>query len=253
MGIIERFTGILRAASKKSFHRVSAIIVAAGSGSRMGEQNVTKQFMPLCGIPVVIRSALAFEKSDYIDEIVIVAKEDEISKYQPLLNKYGIKKVSSVVKGGQTRQDSVMNGMEAISAKSDFVAIHDGARPLVTQEIIKSVILNAYKFKAASAAAPSKDTPKMISENHFIEKTVERDKLWLMQTPQIFHADLYRAALLNAVEKKFEGTDDCALAEFAGFPVKVVDCGYENIKITTPVDIKIAEAILTERKKENDK
>lgn len=249
MGIVERFTGVMRAASKNSHHRVSAIIVAAGSGSRMGA-DTTKQFMTLCKKPVVMHSVLAFEKSDYIDEIVIVAREDEVSKYKPLLEKYGIKKVSAVVSGGETRQESVMKGMEAISPKSDFVAIHDGARPLVTEQIIKSVMLNAYKFKAASAAAPSKDSTKMVSDSHFIEKTVERDKLWLMQTPQVFYADLYRAALLNAIERKFEGTDDCALAEFAGFPVKVVDCGYENIKITTPIDLKIAEAILNARNEE---
>ena len=250
MSIAEKIGGVLRVVSNNSYHRVTAIIVAAGSGSRMGGE-VTKQFMTLNGKPVIINTLLAFEKSEYIDEIVIVARADETDKYPPLLEKYGIKKVSSVVKGGDSRQASVALGMEAVSPKSDFVAIHDGARPLITEEQIKSVVLAAYKFKAASAASMSKDSPKIVSPHNFIEKSVERDKLRLMQTPQVFYADLYRAALYHAYEKKFEGTDDCAVAEFAGFPVKVVDCGYENIKITTPVDLKLAEIILAERSLEN--
>ena len=208
MSIAEKIGGVLRVVSNKSYHRVTAIIVAAGSGSRMGGAT-TKQFMTLNGRPVIINTLLSFEKSEYIDEIVIVAREDETDKYPPMLEKYGIKKVSAVVKGGDSRQASVALGMEAVSAKSDFVAIHDGARPLITESQIKSVILAAYKFKAASAACISKDSPKIVSEHQFIEKSVERDKLWLMQTPQVFYADLYRAALFHAYEKKFEdGTSE---------------------------------------------
>lgn len=252
MGIPEKISGVLRVLSNKSYHRVSAVIVAAGSGSRMNSET-TKQFMRINGIPVIIHTLLAFENSEYIDEIVIVAREDELSAYPALLKEYGITKVTSVVKGGATRQASVALGVEAISPKSDFIAIHDGARPLITPSQIKAVILSAYKFKAASAASVSKDTPKMISEHKFIEKSVDRDKLWLMQTPQVFYADLYRAALYYAYEKKFESTDDTAIAEFAGFPVKVVDCGYDNIKITTPIDLKLAELIINERNAESGK
>ncbi len=249
MGIAEKTGGILRVLSNNSYHRCSAIILAAGSGSRMNSDK-TKQFMTLAGKPLIVHTLKAFEESEYIDEIVLVAKEDEIALYGPLFKKHGITKVTSVVKGGESRQESVSLGMNAVSAKSDFVAIHDGARALITPSQIKAVMLSAFKFKASVAASPSKDTPKQVSEHSFIEKGIQRERLWLMQTPQVFNADLFRACLYNAYTKKIEATDDCALAEAAGFPVKIVDTGYENIKITTPIDLKLAELILAEREQE---
>ena len=246
MGLAEQIGGVLRTFSYSAFHRTAAIILAGGSGQRMGS-NTTKQFMTLYDMPVIVHSLLAFDKSEYIDEIVIVAKQEEVDLYDPIIKTYGINKVTAVVAGGDTRQASVACGIEAISQKADFVAIHDGARPLITPEQIKAVVIAAFQNKAATAAAPSKDTPKMVTKNRFIEESVERDKLWLMQTPQIFNADVYRAALYNAKTKGIEATDDSALVSDAGFPVKIVDCGYENIKITTPVDLKRAEIILSER------
>ena len=250
MGLAEQIGSVLRTFSYSAFHRTSAIILAGGSGQRMGS-TATKQFMTLCDMPVIVHSLLAFEKSEYIDEIIIVAKQDEVDLYGPIIKKYGINKVTAVVAGGESRQASVACGIEAISPKSDFVAIHDGARPLITTEQIKAVVIAAFQNKAATAAAPSKDTPKMVSKSRFIEESVEREKLWLMQTPQIFNADVYRAALFNATTNGIEATDDSALVKEAGFPVKIVDCGYENIKITTPVDLKLANIILRERQLEN--
>lgn len=247
MGLAEQIGGVLRTFSQTAFHKTAAIILAGGSGTRMGSDK-TKQFMRLGGAPVVLHSILAFEKSEYIDEIVIVAREDEIPSYKPLIERYGIKKVHAVVAGGESRQASVACGIEAISPKSDYVAIHDGARPLITPEQIKAVVLAAYSGKAATAAAPSKDTPKIVSKNCYIEESVDRDKLWLMQTPQVFNADVYRAALYNAKVNGIEATDDSALVVDAGFPVQVVDCGYENIKITTPVDLALAQIILDQRR-----
>ena len=251
MSLADKFTALARALTENSYHYVSAVIAAGGSGSRM-QSGTTKQFMELDGKPVIINTLLAFDKSEYIDEIVIVAKEDEVAMYPHLIKKYGLKKVTKVVGGSDTRQKSVLNGLSAISDKADFIAIHDGARPLITGEQIKKVVLNAFEFRAAAAASKSKDTPKLVSNNGFIEKGVDRDTLWLMQTPQIFSANLYRAAAYTAIESGYEATDDCALAERAGFPVKVVDCGYENIKITTPEDLKFAELILSERKKQDE-
>ena len=251
MSLADKFTTLARALTENSYHYVSAVIAAGGSGSRM-QSNTTKQFMELDGKPVIINTLLAFDKSEYIDEIVIVAKEDEVAMYPHLIKKYGLKKVTKVVSGSDTRQKSVLNGLSAISDKADFIAIHDGARPLITGEQIKKVVLSAFEFRAAAAASKSKDTPKLVSNNGFIEMGVDRDTLWLMQTPQIFSANLYRAAAYTAIENGYEATDDCALAERAGFPVKVVDCGYENIKITTPEDLKFAELILSERKKQDE-
>ena len=252
MSLTDKFTALARTFTENSYHYVSAIIAAAGEGSRM-QSSTTKQFLELNGKPLIINTLLAFDRSEYIDEIVIVAKEDEVSMYPHLLKEYGLKKVTKVVCGSDTRQKSVLNGLSAISDKADFVAIHDGARPLITGEQIKSVVLHAFEFKAAAAASKSKDTPKIVSSNAFIEKGVDRDTLWLMQTPQVFSANLYRAAAYTAIENGYEATDDCSLAERAGFPVKVVDCGYQNIKITTPEDLKLAEIIMSERNSHDNK
>ena len=249
MSKLDDLTSLARDFTKNSYHYVSAIIVAAGSGSRMNS-DITKQFMTLADKPVIINTLLAFEACAYVNEIIIVAKEDEMMLYPHLLKIYGIGKVKNIVPGADTRQKSVLSGLDAISDKADFVAIHDGARPLITPEQIKKVLLAAFEFRAASAAAKSKDTPKLVTKNGFIDKNLDRDTVWMMQTPQVFTANLYRAAAYTAIRDGFEATDDCALAHNAGFPVRIVDTGYENIKITTPDDLKFAELILSERNNE---
>lgn len=280
MAIFDKIGEGTRALSGKH-HRTAAVIVAGGSGSRMmqeslidrigkivksvkkpseeaektekSEQNVpTKQFLELCGKPMVVYSLLAFEESEYIDEIVIVAKKGEQPLYPELIEKYGITKVHAVVTGGETRQESVWNGFSAISDRCDFVAIHDAARPLVTPALIKKVMLAGFDCRAASAAAPAKDTPKTVNLSGFVEQTHDRSKLWLVQTPQVFYANLYRASAVTAEKDKFKATDDCSIAEHAGFSVKLVDTGYANLKVTTPEDLLYAEAILRNREnKEN--
>ena len=251
MSKLDEVTSLAREFTKNSHHYVSAIIVAAGSGSRMNSK-VTKQFMTLDGKPVIINTILAFEKSDYVNEIIVVAREDELILYPHLLKVYGVEKVKKVVPGADTRQRSVLCGLEEISDKADYVAIHDGARPLITPEQIKKVLLGAFTFRAATAASKSKDTPKLVTKNGFIDKDLDRDTVWMMQTPQVFMANLYRAAAYTAQKENFEATDDCALAHNAGFPVKIIDTGYENIKITTPEDLKFAELIMNERKPKNE-
>lgn len=243
----DHITNIARAFNKASYHHVTAIIVAAGSGSRMGSE-VTKQFLQLDGKPLIINTLLAFEKCAYIDDIVLVAREDEMELYPHLIKTHGISKVIKLVSGGETRQESVLNGLDVIPDNADFIAIHDGARPLVTPDQIKNVILAAYGYKAASAAMKCKDTPKAVTRNGYIEKGLDRDSVMLMQTPQVFNANLYRAAAYTAKVKDFKGSDDCAIAEFAGFPVMTVDCGYENIKVTTPEDLLFAEIIIQKRR-----
>lgn len=234
----------------KKKHYTTAIILAGGSGTRMGADN-TKQFIDLAGVPVIARTIDAFQKAETVSEIVIVAKKDEIPLYKDLIKEHGFTKVTKVVKGGSTRQKSALCGFEAISAKTKFVAIHDGARPLVAVDLIDRVVRSAHISRASIAAVPCKDTPKLIHPiNHRIEdadKQPQRDKLWLAQTPQVFHADLYRCAAYYAVEKEFEATDDASLCEFTGFEVKCVEGSYENIKITTPEDLVCAEALLRRR------
>lgn len=247
MAINDKIGEVLRVLSGTRRHRTAAIIVAAGSGSRMN-MNVTKQFLSLDGIPVVIRSILAFEASEYIDEIIIVAKSDEAELYPPLLKKYSIEKVKRIVVGGDTRQDSVWNGFCAISEKIDFVAIHDAARPLITTEQIKKVVLAGYDYRAATAGATSRDSVKLASISGHVDRSLDRDKVWLIQTPQVFYADLYRAAAVVAKKDNFKGTDDCSLVEHAGFSVKLVDCGHENIKLTSSEDLLFAEAMIKARK-----
>lgn len=250
MAIIEKLSRLTKSVRNRD-HYTTAIVLAGGSGSRMGS-TTTKQMMKLAGKPVIIHSLLAMDACDYIDEVILVVKEEEIPLYPPMLKKYGIQKVTQIVEGGETRQESVLKGFELIPDKADYVAIHDGARPLITPSQIKTVVLSAYDYKAAAAAAPAKDSVKVANISGMIDYTVDRKTVWLMQTPQVFYSNLYRASIYTASKDKFIGTDDTEVAEHAGFSTKLVDIGYENIKITTPVDLILAEAILANRGKEKN-
>lgn len=230
----------------KEAKHCTAIIVAGGSGTRMGT-GTTKQMMTLGGMPVVARTISVFESCDKIKSIIIVAKKEEIPCYADFIKQYGFKKIRKVVAGGDTRQKSVLCGFKCIDEKCDFVAIHDAARALITKENITQVLENAERHSAASAACPVKDTIKITDYNGFVVSTPDRTKLWAAQTPQIFKTDLYRAAAFYALEKSFEGTDDNSLVEWLGCKVKMVDCGYENLKLTTPEDMYLAQMILKQR------
>ncbi len=227
-------------------HFTSAVIVAAGLSSRFGG-TVTKQMTRLCGDPVLIHTVRAYEEADCIHEIVIVAKEDEIPVWQKLVKKYGFQKVSAIVKGGATRQISVLNGFESISDKARFVAIADGARCLTTPCVIGSVCHAAYKHNAATAAHRSTDTVKIANKKGFIDSTADRDTVWMATTPQVFKVSLYRAAAYTALKKDIKVTDDNSLVESVGYDIKLVECGAQNIKITTREDLVVAESILKER------
>ena len=224
----------------------SAIIVAAGNSSRMGK-GVSKQLLELDGIPVIARTLMSFGRSGYIDEIILVVREEDKPEMEALVLRYGIKKPIKLVLGGASRTESVKNGFEAVDPKAKFIAIHDGARCLITPKMIQRVLRAAYLHKAATAACPVTDTVKLATKRGFIEKTVDRRKVFLAQTPQVFHTDLYRAALANCDGLDF--TDDNQLVEHINFPVKLVDCGTENIKLTHPEDLLRASAILEARKK----
>jgi 2-C-methyl-D-erythritol 4-phosphate cytidylyltransferase len=232
--------------AKKKF---TAVILAGGSSSRMG--GLSKQHLRILGLPVSVHTVRAFEQSRFCSEIIIVSKADECPLFENYRKEYGFTKLTKVLEGGKTRQDSAFIGMKALSEDCSYIAIHDAARCLITPEQIDSVFLTAYRTDAATAACPATDTVKFVSQKGKTETSgqPDRSKLFNMQTPQIFYADLYRAAAYTAKEQGFNATDDCSLLENVGFGCTVVDCGRENIKITTPVDLIIAEAILEERSK----
>ena len=215
---------------------VSAVIVAAGNSTRMG---TPKQFLPLCGRPLIAYTLAAFESCAAIGEIVVVARHEDRARLQELASAYGITKLSAIVCGGDTRQQSVKNGVDACSAA--FVAIHDGARPLITPDLIEQVVQAAVQYGAAAAAVRTKDTVKIADENGMIMSTPDRATVWNVQTPQIFERTVFERAWENAAQHGLSVTDDCQLAEAIGQSVKLVEGSYRNIKVTTPEDVAIAE------------
>ena len=241
-----RYNAMAHLFAKKKF---TAVILAGGSSTRMG--GLSKQHQRLLGLPVAIHTVKAFESSRFCNEIIIVSKADECPLFESYRKEYGLQKVSKILSGGTSRQESAFIGMKALSEDCSYIAIHDAARCLITTEQIDSVFLAAYRTDAATAACPATDTVKFVGKNGKTETNgqPDRSKLFNMQTPQIFYADLYRAAAYTAKEQGFTATDDCSLLENVGFGCLTVDCGRENIKITTPVDLIIAEAILKERAK----
>lgn len=231
------------AAGRKKYRRTTAVILAAGNSCRMNGKN--KQLLSVCGMPVLARSIRAFENSPCIGDIVVVTREDMIHDVITLCEKYGFGKVGAVVAGGETRQTSAWLGFRQVSDKTEFVAFHDGARCLVDPDDIERVCLAAYEFGAATAATAATDTVKKATSGGFIEGSEDRNFIWLAQTPQVFGTNLYRASGYTAREADFFATDDCSIAERIGFKgIKLVETGRKNIKITTPDDVFLAEALM---------
>ncbi len=224
----------------------SAVILAAGNGSRFGEVE-KKQFVSLMGVPVLVRTARIFEQCAFIDEIVVVTGQSDVDGCRNILAEAGLQKVTTVVAGDKTRQQSAKIGFDHVNPACDFVAIHDAARCLVTEEIIAASFAAAHQYGAASAAEKVVDTVKRADERGMVQETLDRRTIWLAKTPQVFKADVYRAACYMAVKNGFAGTDDVSLAEEVGFPVKLVECGSENLKLTYPEDLFRMEEILKAR------
>ena len=225
---------------------VSAVIVSAGNSTRMG--GVNKQFLEINDIPVIAHTIKAFNDSSLIDEIIVVTRETDIEDIKNLISRYNFQKVSTVVRGGETRQLSVYNGVISTSKNADYVAIHDGARPLVTENVISDTLHKAVEYGAAATGVKIKDTVKQVDDNNTIVATPDRAYLRFIQTPQIFNKSLYLDAV-NTVENSKDFTDDCMLIEAYGKTVNFVDGDYENIKITTPEDIELAENYLKRKGK----
>lgn len=231
---------------KRSF--VSAVILAGGSGTRVGTGQ-TKQMLVLDGKPLIVHTLLAFEQCEYIDEIVLVAKEEEMPTYDTFRAEYGLTKLTRVVAGGKTRQQSAKNGFDSIYEKAAYVAIHDGARAMITPAQIKEVVMTAFAHGAAIAACPATDTIKY-AEGVRIGETLPRENIWLAQTPQVFRDAVYRAAVYTAEKDGFIGTDDASLVENIGINVHLVDTGIDNFKVTFKSDLLRAEQLLKERRGE---
>ena len=220
-----------------------AVIVAAGSASRMG--GIDKVMAQLDGEPMIIRTVRAFQECDAIKEIVIVTRTDLIVPISDLC--HGFDKVQAVVVGGDSRQASVEIGLGILSSKVELAAIQDGARPLITWQVIDRVVRAANSYGAAAPAIPVKDTIKVV-QGGIVKETPDRKTLQAVQTPQVFDADLLRAALRKAAKDGTEVTDDSSAVERLGMSVKIVEGDERNIKVTTPMDLKIAQMLLEEQK-----
>lgn len=222
----------------------SALIAAAGSSSRMGGEN--KLLLPLGEKPVIVHTLLAIDRAESIDEIVIAAREKDLLTYAELCKAYGITKPVKVIIGGATREESVLRAALEANPDADLLAVQDGARPLVTPELIDRTVCAAKNSYAAAPAVPVHDTIK-VADGGVVRETPNRATLFAVQTPQVFDAGLLKAALQSALASGVPLTDDCSAVERIGKEVYLTEGSEENIKITTPMDMLIAEAILEHR------
>ena len=227
-------------------HFCSVVVVAAGSSTRAGKD---KLFALLNGVPVIAHTLKTLEDSACVDEIILVTREDKIAELAELCDKHDFCKVTKVICGGNTRTASAYIGVMEVSRKADLIAIHDGARPFVTHELMEQAIHNAVLYNAAAPAIPAKDTIRRVERDGTVS-ILPREELRLVQTPQIFQAELIKAALSMAIQRAVQYSDDCAAVEAVGARIKLFPGSEENIKITTPVDFALAEAILKSRRAE---
>ena len=223
----------------------TAIVAAAGSSTRMGGE-VNKLLLPLEGVPVLARTLTALDLASRVDAIVIAAREEDILPFSELCRTYGIQKPVKVVRGGDSREESVLRAALEADPRTELLAVQDGARPLVTPALIDAVAEKAARCNAAAPAVPVKDTIKVAADGT-VRETLDRSTLRAIQTPQIFEADLLKAALQFALEAGAELTDDCSAVERLGKVVYLVEGDEANLKITTPLDMTIAAALLQSR------
>jgi 2-C-methyl-D-erythritol 4-phosphate cytidylyltransferase len=226
---------------------VTVIIPAAGQGKRMMTSS-NKVFLPLVDMPVLLHSVLAFSACSEVNNLVVVVASQEVMLVEKMLSSLPKIKPWKVVAGGSERQHSIANALKVVTEKTEVILVHDGARPLVTQKCIHSVIQEAIQHKAAVVAVAVKDTIKTVDDKGWVTGTPERCILWSVQTPQGFDAKLLRQAYDQAEQDGYVGTDDSSLVERLGVKVKVVSGSYGNLKVTTPEDLIIAEALLKERR-----
>jgi len=221
----------------------TAILVAAGKSERMGS-NTDKAFLNLGSKPVVAWSLLAFEECTTIDQIILVVRKDQILAAKSVAQMFGISKIRAIVAGGARRQDSVQNGMKAMDPDTRVVVVHDGARPCVTPELISEVIKCAKRNGCGVAASRVWDTIKYVERGTTVDHTVDRTKLWAVQTPQAFNVELLKRAYKTVEEQKATVTDEAGAVELIGEPVRLIEWALPNIKITTAEDLPLAAAAM---------
>lgn len=222
----------------------SAVILASGSSSRAGKDKI---FSDLCGMPALVYTLRAFERCACVREIILVVRQEKLEEAAALCERYAIEKVVKIICGGETRAHSALAGISEVSRKARLIAIHDGARPLVTDDLITEVVHSAYLYKAAAPALPVNDTLKSI-KGSFMTRTLSREETVAVQTPQVFYADLIKAALTDAVARELPITDDCSAVELFGVKSRLIPGSEDNLKLTTPIDFIVAEAILEKRR-----
>lgn len=222
--------------------RCAALVAAAGSSSRMG--GINKLLESLDGIPVLVRTLTALERAQRVDSIVIATREEDLITVSQLCKTYGITKCKKVIRGGEDREHSVLLAALEADPDAELLAVQDGARPLVSPDLIDRVIEAAQRCGAAAPAVPVKDTVKTVREDGAVEETLERSRLRAVQTPQVFEASLLKAALQAALEEGAALTDDCSAVERLGKVVYLIEGEETNLKITTPTDLILAEALL---------
>lgn len=236
--------GISSLFGKKKTPVCTAVVLAAGMSQRMGSDKVNAL---LGGLPVIVRTLQVFQKSENVESIIVVTRMEEISHIAELCRGYGISKVKSVVAGGNTRTESALIGVSNVKGCCKLIAIHDGARPLVTEAVINRTVCAAAEYMAAVPVINSTDTLKVVDSTNRVTGTVDRSTTFRVQTPQVFDADLIKGALTKAVKSDMELTDDSSALEMTGFSCYAVAGEEDNIKLTTPRDMIIAEAILKSR------
>jgi len=231
--------------------KVTVLVPAAGSGTRMGK-GAKKQFLLLDGRPVLAHTLSRFEDVPEVTEIIPVVPEDEMERcLEKCVECQGMKKVQRVVPGGAQRQDSVYNGLKAIHPGTEYVMVHDGVRPFVTRELIAALLSGLDGCDGAILAVPAKDTMKEVTKENFVKKTLDRAHCYMVQTPQVFRYEVLKAAFERAYAEGYYGTDEASLVERYGGKVRVVTGSYVNIKITTPEDMILAEALLRKQASES--
>lgn len=226
---------------------ISVIVAAAGMSNRMGSR-INKQFIAINDKAILAHTLERFESCNLVDEVIVVAKEDEIDYCRKeIVKRYNFNKVTKVVKGGKERQDSIYNGLLALDERCNIVLTHDGARPFVKVKNIEDGIVGVTKYDACVIGVPVKDTIKEVKSSGYVKSTPDRNLLWAAQTPQCFWKDIILQAYKKAIEDDFIGTDDGMLVERIGVNIKMIMGSYENIKITTPEDLIVAESIIKDR------